>query len=82
MRRGRNIPARIVAVLGGVLVSMLAGLLLASYAVAGVTPSYLPNPERHPAHVAQQPGLAPARLTTIQRIAADVHAAQASRHEL
>ncbi len=82
MRRVRNIPARIVAVLGGVLVSMLAGLLLASYAVAGVTPSYLPNPEHHAVPIVQQPNPEPVRLTTIQRIAADVDAARPSQHKL
>ncbi|SEK53139.1 hypothetical protein SAMN05216382_0589 [Sphingomonas palmae] len=81
MRKGRNIPAMIVAVLGGVLVSMLAGLLLASYAVAGVSPSYLPEPALHQTRIAQESASLP-EPTTIQRIAADVDAAQVGRREL
>ncbi|WP_294190673.1 hypothetical protein [uncultured Sphingomonas sp.] len=71
----------IVAVLGGVFVSMLAGLLLASYAVAGVSPSYLPAPALHPTRIAQESASLP-EPTTIQRITADVDAAQINRHGL
>ncbi|WP_294355557.1 hypothetical protein [uncultured Sphingomonas sp.] len=81
MRKGRNVPAMIVAVLGGVFVSMLAGLLLASYAVAGVSPSYLPEPALHPTRIAQE-SASLSEPTTIQRITADVDAAQISRHGL
>ena len=82
MRRGRNIPPMIVAVLGGTLVSMLSGMLLASYAVAGVTLNYLPTPTLRTARVipAEQDGFAD--LTTVQQIAARVEAAHASGQEL
>ncbi|WP_156818854.1 hypothetical protein [Sphingomonas sp. Mn802worker] len=81
MRKGRNAPAIIVASIGGTLVSMLAGMLLASYAVAGVTTSYPPRPAIHGTSIAKA-NEEPVQLTTIERIAADVDAAQASRQEL
>jgi hypothetical protein len=83
MRNGRNIPAMIVAILGGALLSMMSGMLLASYAVAGVTPNYLPTPRVHTSRIvaaAEQDGFT--ELTTVQQIAARVDAAHASGQEL
>lgn len=77
MRRGRNVPALIVAILGGVIVSLLAGMLLASYAVAGVAPSYVPVRKPRLATTSPLP-----ELTTVQQIAARVEAAHASGQEL
>ena len=75
MRNGRNVPAMIVAVMGGVVVSMLVGLLLASYATAGVTPVSFATRQPRVARVARvieadRDRLA--QLTTVQQIAARV----------
>lgn len=79
MRRRRNVPAMIVAALGGALLSMLAGLLLASYATAGVMPPYLPTATR--SHVAQVDRDAMA-MTTVQQIAARVSDARPDGQDL
>jgi hypothetical protein len=77
MRRGRNIPALLVAALGGVIVSLLAGMLLASYAVAGVAPSYVPHRAARLAEANPLP-----ELTTVQQIAARVSVATPGGQDL
>jgi len=69
MRNGRNVPAMIVAVMGALVVSMLFGLLLASYATAGVTPVSFAT--RQP-RVVEADRDRFAQLTTVQQIAARV----------
>ncbi|MBW6522554.1 hypothetical protein KZ810_03510 [Sphingomonas sp. RHCKR47] len=82
MKNGRNVPAIIVAILGGVLISMMSGMLLASYAVAGVTPNYLPTPSVHSARVVRDEHDTFAGMTTVQQIAERVDAAHAGGQEL
>ncbi len=77
MCRGRNVPALIVAALGGVIVSLLAGMLLASYAVAGVAPSYVPVRKPRLATTSPLP-----ELTTVQQIAERVSVATPGGQEL
>ena len=72
MRNGRNVPAMIVAVMGGVVVSMLVGLLLASYATAGVTPVSFATRQPRVARVIEADRDRLAQLTTVQQIAARV----------
>jgi len=82
MRRSRNIPTMIVAVLGGVLVSMLAGLLLASYAVVGVMPTYSPQPAIRQTRIVHVDNVTSGGLTTVQQIAARVGEARPNGREL
>jgi hypothetical protein len=72
MRNGRNVPAMIVAIMGGLVVSMLAGLLLASYATAGVTPVNFTARQPRMARVVEADQNRFAQLTTVQQIAARV----------
>lgn len=76
MQKGRNTPAMIVAILGGALISMLAGLLLASYAVAGVSPSYLATPTIREARVVSTDPDPFSDLSTVQQINARLSVAR------